>query len=88
MFACNVQETVYQLMDDFELSLQKTDDLLFEVKACGAVQLLLMQNNTNFQTQMYEITIIGNLVKFLYPFHAWAELVVGPVLRPVKIWLD
>ena len=47
----------YQLLNDYDVSLEGTDYLLFEVESCGPVQLILMQNETDFQSDLYEVIL-------------------------------
>lgn len=51
------KEVDYRLLEDFDVSLEWTDYLLFEIKSDGDMPLLLMHDKTDFHSQLYEIVI-------------------------------
>ena len=47
----------YHLLEDFGVTIQGQDYLLFEVMACHDAYLLLMKDRDNFVENVYEIGI-------------------------------
>ena len=73
----------YHLLEDFGISLQETEYLLFEVTACNDVHLLLMKDREDFVNHVYEIA----LGKFYYTFvsdYVTIETLCCPLLTKVR----
>ena len=58
------EEHSFHLLEDFGVTIQGQDYLLFEVMACHDAFLLLMKDSDNFVEDVYEIGI-GKFVRFV-----------------------